>query len=131
MIREKGPPHTTGRKAAQQRTMDGNQRMDTHSTDKLIGGALAGAIVTAVVVVILRYFGIPSGRYDNVVAQAVAPIVVAAFILLTRPLLLRTVLHSRRDPLLLDEDLNAILIGRTLGLIGGLFIGITLCAEIL
>ena len=105
--------------------------MDTHSTDKLIGGALAGAIVTAAVIVIFRYFGIPSGRYDNVVAQAVAPIVVAAFILFIRPLLLRTVLRSRRDPLLLDEDLNVILMGRTLGLIGGFFIGITLCAEIL
>jgi hypothetical protein len=105
--------------------------MDTHSTDRFIGGTLAGAIITAVVVVILKYFGVPSGRYDNVVAQAVAPIVAAAFILLTRPLLLRTVLRSRRNQLLLDEDLNAILMGRTLGLIGGLFIGITLCAEIL
>ena len=105
--------------------------MDTHSTDKLIGGALAGAIVTAVVVVTLRYFGIPSGRYDNVVVQAVVPIVVAAFILLTRPLLFRAALRSRRDPLLLDEDLNAILMGRTLGLIGGFFIGISLSTEIL
>ena len=105
--------------------------MDTHSTDKLIGGALAGAIVTAVVVVVLRYLGFPSGRYDNVVLQAAVPILVAGCLLLTRPLLFRTVLRSRRDPLLLDQDLNSILTGRTIGLIGGFFIEITLCTEIL
>ncbi|WP_157648323.1 hypothetical protein [Burkholderia ubonensis] len=104
--------------------------MDTHSSDKLIGGALMGTIVTAAVVVVLRYLGIPSGRYENVVTQITMPIVVAGCILLPRPLLLRTVLRSRRDPLLLNEDLNATLTGRSLGIVGGLFIGITLCVQI-
>ncbi|WP_143325930.1 hypothetical protein [Paraburkholderia ribeironis] len=78
-----------------------------------------------------QVFRHPSGHYGNVVAQAVAPIVVAAAILLTGPLLFRTVLRSRRDQLLLDEDLNALSMRRTPGLIGGFLIGITFCAEIL
>jgi hypothetical protein len=85
--------------------------MDTYSsTDKLIGGALIGAIFTAAVVVIFKYLGIPSGRYGNEVIQVVAPIVAAACILLPR---------------------NATMTGRALGLIGGFFIGITLCSEML
>ncbi|SDG57328.1 hypothetical protein SAMN05216466_1048 [Paraburkholderia phenazinium] len=115
-----------------QRGFIGLSEMDTYSsTDKLIGGALIGAIFTAAVVVIFKYLGIPSGRYGNEVIQVVAPIVAAACILLPRPLLLRTILRERRDPLLLDEDLNATMTGRALGLIGGFFIGITLCSEML
>lgn len=105
--------------------------MDTHSTDKLIGGALIGALVTAAAVVIFMYLDIPSGRYGNEVTQAATPVVVAICVLFPRTLLLRTVLRSRRDPLLLDEDLDATLMGMALGLIGGFFIGITLCTEIL
>lgn len=103
--------------------------MDTHSTDKLIDGTLMGAITTAAVVVVLQYLGIPSEHYGSVAMQIAIPIVIAGCILLSRPLLLRTVLRSRRDPLLLDEDLNATLTGRIVGMIGGFFIGITLCSQ--
>lgn len=103
--------------------------MNSHSTDRFIGGAITSAIVTAAVVVILRYLDVPSGRYQNVVIQAAAPLLVAACILFPRPLLFRTVLRSQRNPLLLDEDLNATLTGRAIGLIGGFFIGISLSME--
>jgi hypothetical protein len=41
------------------------------------------------------------------------------------------VLRERRDPTWLDEDLNLLLVGRALGIIGGLVFGISLASEIL
>jgi hypothetical protein len=104
--------------------------VNSHPIDRLIGGVLTGAIVTAAVSVILSYIGMPSG-YGSVGMRAAAPIVVSAGILFPRPILLRTVLGSWRDPVLLDEDLTVTLKGRAVGLIGGFFFGITLCSEIL
>jgi hypothetical protein len=40
-------------------------------------------------------------------------------------------LREKRDPNLLDEDLNLLLLGRVLGLIGGIIFGISLASEIL
>ncbi|QCP52582.1 hypothetical protein FAZ95_25835 [Trinickia violacea] len=104
--------------------------MDTHSTGKLFGGALIGAIVTAAAEVIFGCLGIPSGPYAHAAIQGAAPIAVAACVLFPRPILLRTVLRSRRDPLLFDEDLNAMLIGRAFGMVVGFPIGIALCSKI-
>ncbi|WP_175892790.1 hypothetical protein [Burkholderia cepacia] len=105
--------------------------MNTHSTDRLIGGVLSGIVVTAVVIVILRYLEIPSGRDESGIVQIGIPVAVAACVLFTRPVLAKTVLRSRRDPMLLDEDLNALLKGRALGLLCGIFIGLTLCVQFL
>ncbi|WP_175777293.1 hypothetical protein [Burkholderia anthina] len=105
--------------------------MNTHSTDRLITGVLGGIVVTAAAVVMLRYFDLPSGRHASGITQTGVAVAIAACVLFAGPLLAKTVLRSRRDPLLLDEDLNASLKGRAVGLIGGVFIGITLCAQFL
>jgi hypothetical protein len=98
-------------------------------TNHLVASTLLAGLTTAMIVSCFRYFDIPSGHLANTATQILVPIVVAAALLLTRPLLLRTLLRDRRSPFLLDEDLNAMLIGRALGLIGGACIGITLYTE--
>ncbi|MBB6317290.1 hypothetical protein [Paraburkholderia tropica] len=55
----------------------------------------------------------------------------SALLLFPRPILHRTLLRERRDPGLLDEDLNLLLVGRALGLVGGIIFGISLASEIL
>ncbi len=105
--------------------------MNGHSTDRLVAGSIVGGIVTAFAVVLLTWLDFPSERHFNVYVRLAVPVLIAACVLFPRPLLMRTVLHERRDPTLLDEDLNHLLLGRALGLVGGLFIGITLATEIL
>jgi hypothetical protein len=103
--------------------------MNTHPTDRLITGLLLSTVISAAAVVAASFLGIPSGRFDNMATRALLPVLFASCIVFPRPLLLKTVLRARRDPLLLDEDLNATLTGLALGLVGGFFLGITLCSE--
>lgn len=99
------------------------------STNHLIASTLLAGVATAAIVSCFRYLDFPSGRFSNGAIQMALSVIVAACILCVRPILLRTILRNRRSPFLLDEDLNAILIGRMLGLLGGMFIGITLYTE--
>jgi hypothetical protein len=105
--------------------------MNGHSTDRLVAGSIAGGIVTASAVVLLNWLDFPSDRHFNGFVRLAVPALLSACALFPRPLLLRTVLRDRRDPMLLDDDLNHTLIGRALGLVGGVFIGITLATEML
>jgi hypothetical protein len=99
-------------------------------TDRLIAGSLFGAFVTIVLVSGFRYLSMVSGYVQHPAMQMAVPVALAVTFLLTRPLLLKTVLRSRRSPFLLDEDLNAMLIGRAMGIVGGACLSITLCAEL-
>lgn len=103
--------------------------MHKHSIDWFVSGALFGAIATAALVIVFKYLGIPSGHYANDVTQLAAPIIAAACMLFLRPVLLKTGLNRRSNPFLLDEDLNAMLLGRALGVLGGACMGITLFVE--
>lgn len=98
-------------------------------TNHLVSSTLLAGVTTALIVSCFRYFDIPSGHFANTATQILVPILVAACLLITRPILLWTVLRERRSPFLLDEDLKSMLIGRVLGLIGGTCIGITLYTE--
>lgn len=105
--------------------------MSRQSTDELVAGSIVGGIVTALFVVLLVYLDFPPERRFDVFTRLAVPALLAACVLFPRPLLLRTVLRTRRHPMLLDGDLNLTLAGRALGLIGGLLIGSALATGIL
>ncbi len=105
--------------------------MNGHPSDKLVGGVLMGALLTAVFVVGLLYLGIPSEHHAGMVARLGLPVALSSVLLFPMPLLHRTVLRERRSEFILDEDLNAMLLGRVIGVIGGLALGVTLATEML
>jgi hypothetical protein len=100
-------------------------------TDRLVAGVLLGGLVTAVIVVALIWLGIPSEQHASVLVRLALPVGIAAAVLFPSPLLKRTVLRRQRDAFLLDEDLNAMLVGRAVGVVGGLAIGVTLATQLL
>lgn len=105
--------------------------MHQRPTDRLVAGVLIGGVLTAVLVMLLLYLGIPSAKTANVAVRLAVPAFVAIAVLFPVPALHRTVLKERRDPFLLDEDLNAILVGRAVGVVLGLGFGLTLATELL
>jgi len=92
---------------------------------------LLGGLVTAVAVVVMLYLGIPGEHHANTAMRLGAPVALASVLLFPAPLLQRTVLSARRSEFVLDEDLNAVLLGRAIGLIGGLMTGATLAVELI
>lgn len=105
--------------------------MNGYPTDRLVSGVIVGGLVTACIILLMLYLNIPQEQYFSAIGQLAMATVVAACSLFVRPLLLKTVLSARRDPLLLDEDLNMTLLGRAMGILGGLLIGVTLAMELL
>jgi hypothetical protein len=105
--------------------------MHGHPVDRLVAGAIVGALVTTVLVLLLVWLDIPPEKRVGPAIRLAVPMLISACALLIRPLLHKTVLRERRDPLMLDEDLNQLLIGRVLGVVGGFFFGITLATQIL
>lgn len=105
--------------------------MNGHPSDRLVAGVLVGGALTAVAVVGMLYLGIPSEHHANLAMRLGVPVALASGMLFPWPLLQRTVLRARRSDFLLDEDLNAVLLGRVIGVIGGLAIGATLATELL
>jgi hypothetical protein len=105
--------------------------MHGYPTDKLVAGAIVGGVFTALLVVLLVWLDFPSDRHCSAAIRLAVPALISACVLFPRPVLHRTVLRERRDPTWLDEDLNLLLVGRALGIIGGLVFGISLASEIL
>ncbi|MBP0593717.1 hypothetical protein J8I87_29325 [Paraburkholderia sp. LEh10] len=105
--------------------------MDGHPSDRLVAGVLLGALVTASLVIGLLYLGIPAGRHANMAARLGLPVGLSCALLFPMPLLHRTLLRERRSQFVLDEDLNAVLLGRVIGVIGGVALGVTLATELL
>jgi hypothetical protein len=105
--------------------------MHGHPTDKLVAGTIFGGILTALLVVLMVWLDFPSDRHYSAVVRLSVPALISACVLFPRPILHRTILREKRDPSLLDEDLNLLLVGRALGLIGGIIFGISLASEIL
>jgi hypothetical protein len=108
-----------------------NGTMYAYPTDKFVAGVLLGCCLTAAFVVALMYFGIPNADHSSVFERLAIPVLAAACILYPRPVLLKTILRDRRDAFTLEEDVNAMLLGRTIGVLGGLAMGLTLVTEIL
>ncbi|SIT43734.1 conserved membrane hypothetical protein [Paraburkholderia ribeironis] len=104
--------------------------MHGHSSDRFIVGVLLGGAITAALAVVMTYFSIPSGHYGTGAVRLAISGVIASCILFPRPLLFKTLLRSRRDVFLLDEDLNALLLGRAVGVICGLFAAVAIVASL-
>ncbi|WP_245763475.1 hypothetical protein [Paraburkholderia diazotrophica] len=111
-----------------------NQRgieVNGHPSDRLVAGVLLGAVVTSAIVIGMLYLGIPSSRHAHMAMRLGLPVALSCALLFPVPLLHRTVLRERRNLFVLDEDLNALLLGRAIGLIGGVALGVTLATELL
>lgn len=93
---------------------------------RVIAGVLLGGLTSAILTGCFIYLDIPYAQFVDGVMRILLPVFVSACVLLTRPLLLRTILRARRSPFLLDRDLNAILTGRIVGLILGACLAIAL-----
>ncbi|CAD6560548.1 hypothetical protein ACFQ3P_34250 [Paraburkholderia sabiae] len=105
--------------------------MDGHPSDRLVAGVLVGALLTTVFVVGMLYLGIPAEHHANMAMRLGLPVALSCALLFPMPVLHRTVLRERRSQFLLDEDLNALLLGRVIGVIGGVALGVTLATEML
>ncbi len=96
------------------------------SVNKFMGGLFFGALVTTVIALAIGFlvdsFSILARLHS--LHQIVVSAVVAALTLITRPVLLKTVWSSRRDPFLLDQDVTAIIQGRALGIVFGIIMAI-------
>jgi hypothetical protein len=105
--------------------------VDKQPSDRLVAGVLIGALVTVFFVVGMLYLGVPSERHAGMAARLGLPVALASVLLFPMPLLHRTVLRERRSEFLLDEDLNAMLMGRLIGVIGGVALGVTVASEMM
>lgn len=105
--------------------------MNGHPSDRLVTGVLGGALLTTIFVVAMLYLGIPGEQHANMAMRLGAPAALSCALLFPVPLLHRTVLRERRSEFILDEDLNATLLGRLIGVIGGIALGVTLATEML
>jgi hypothetical protein len=92
---------------------------------------LTGALLTTVLVVGMLYLGIPAEHRANMAMRLGLPTALSCMLLFPMPLLHRTVLRERRSQFLLDDDLYATLLGRAIGVIGGVALGVTLATEML
>ncbi|WP_143809135.1 hypothetical protein [Paraburkholderia susongensis] len=72
------------------------------------------------------FWGLPFSLGQRFVLRLVVEGMVSACVVLPQPLLLKTVLREKRDAFMLDEDVDAMLRGRLLGIAGGLWVGATI-----
>lgn len=91
-----------------------------------MGGVFFGTFVAAAVALLLGYAGtfVPALARLHSFEQILVSGAIAIVILTTRPLLLKTVWSDRRDPFLLDQDVNAIIQGRAIGIIFGIIVAV-------
>jgi hypothetical protein len=96
------------------------------SANRFINGFFFGAVIAAVIMVLLcgaaefSPFMARLHALEQVIATALAALVIAG----TKPLLYKTVWSERRSSFILDEDLSATLRGRAFGIPAGVMVGI-------
>ncbi|WP_066740587.1 hypothetical protein [Cupriavidus sp. D384] len=98
-----------------------------HPVDCLFGGIFLSVIVTVLVMVLLALLPLDAlgeGRLTYVLAG----MGVSACIVFPRPLLKRTLWHGR-DPFVLDDELDNMLIGRGIGLVCGAAAGVFVLGQ--
>lgn len=103
--------------------------MDTNdSVGKFMGGLFFGTFISALIMLLLGYAGTVIAALARLHSfeQLLLSGVIATAILITRPLLLKTVWSDRRDPFLLDQDVTAIIQGRSVGIIFGIIVAIVI-----
>ncbi|NKJ46262.1 hypothetical protein CIC12_05790 [Burkholderia sp. SG-MS1] len=97
-----------------------------YSVDRFVAGLLFGAFIAWFASVAMDHWVLSSpvgqGRGLRLVIEAV----VSACLVLPRPLLLKTVLRSRRSVFIQDEDVRAMLRGRVVGILSGVWVGATI-----
>lgn len=100
--------------------------------DKFMLGLFWGGFVTLLATVALDYFylcgDIPHA--GTPVMRLAISAGIAAFLIFTRPLLTKAVRRVRRSLYIVDEEINASLRGRALGLIIGLIAGTAVAQSI-
>lgn len=91
-----------------------------------MGGVFYSMFVTAVIVLLVGYAVsmLPALSRLNPIEQMVISVVTAIIVLITRPVLLKTIWSERRDPFLLDQDMTAIIQGRSMGIVFGIIVAI-------
>nr|WP_315598872.1 hypothetical protein [uncultured Cupriavidus sp.] len=98
-----------------------------HPVDRLFTGIFLSAGVTLVVMMLLAQ--LPFGDLDESRGlHILLAVVIAACIVLPRTLLMRTIWRGR-DPFILEDELNNMLIGRGIGLVGGAIAGVFVLSQ--
>jgi hypothetical protein len=97
--------------------------MDDHIIERLFRGVAAGCVITAGIAVIL-YIALPTSLANTIgiIGKLGIPPLIAALILYPHPILLKTLWRERRAATLLDEDVNAGMLGIAVGLASGVWI---------
>ncbi|WGS53446.1 hypothetical protein LFL96_20505 [Paraburkholderia sp. D15] len=97
-----------------------------HSANRFMSGFFFGALVSAVIMVLLSNAGefSPFIARLHAVQQVIVTVLIAVVIVDAKPLAYKTVWRERRCSFVLDEDLSATLRGRTFGIPAGVVIGI-------
>lgn len=98
-----------------------------HPVDRLFGGIFLAVIVTVTAMVLLALLPLDALGVGRI-AHVLTGVAVAACIVIPRPLLKRTVWHGR-DPFVLDDELDNMLIGRGIGLVCGAAAGVFVLAQ--
>lgn len=98
-----------------------------HPVDRLFGGIFLTLVVTVGVLVLLALLPLDSLGVGRV-GHMLAGMAISACIVFPRPLLKRTLWHGR-DPFVLDDELDNMLIGRGIGLIGGAAAGLFVLSQ--
>lgn len=95
----------------------------TYAIDRFISGVLFGALVGWLVSAGADYWGSPFSAESGSGLRLALEAGVSACFVLPRPLLLATVFRSRRSVFVRDEDVRAMLLGRVVGVAGGMWVG--------
>lgn len=98
-----------------------------HPVDRLFGGIFLTVGVTVLVLVLLALLPLDS-IVEGRVALVLTGVALSACIVFPRPLLKRTLWHGR-DPFLLDDELDNMLIGRGIGLVCGAAAGLFVLGQ--
>lgn len=106
--------------------------LDTHGAERFLDGVLLSGLMTTVITLIILYLDETWrwSHHDSALMRLAVSAGVAGVMVFTRPLLHRTILRSRRNIFLDDNDLTQTLFGRAVGLLGGLVLAIGMGADL-
>ena len=91
-----------------------------HPVDRLFGSLFYSLFVALVTIFVFCQLSSAVHADMSDLTRIAIPLAISACVVFPRPLLLRTVLRSRQSPFVSDSHLNNMLVGRALGLAGGL-----------
>lgn len=98
----------------------------TYSVDRFIAGLLIGAVIAWFASAGMDHWGVSSHIEEGFALRLTIEALVAACLVLPQPLLLKTIFRSRRSVFIRDEDVRAMLQGRVVGILGGVWVGATI-----